>query len=159
MGATLRWKPFELHPEVPPEGAPKPYPPERRAEIVARLKHMAQEVGLEIDPPARNQNSRFALETGELVRSVAGDEAAGAFHHDALRAFFVGGANISEPATIVPLAEARGVPAADVERAWRERQFDFAIGESMQAAFAAGVSGVPAMAWPGRPAIVGMRPP
>lgn len=155
----MRWLPFELHPETPPGGAPKPFPPEQWPAVRARLIGFAEAVGLPIDPPQRNVNSRFALETGELVRASAGDEAANAFHHEISRAFFVDQADISRPEIVVPIAQLHGVDAGEVERAWSERRFRGAIDASMQAAFRAGVSGVPAMAWPGAPAVVGMREP
>jgi hypothetical protein len=41
---------------------------------------LAREVGLPIDPPKRNVNSRFALEAAELVRAQEGDEAVGVFY-------------------------------------------------------------------------------
>jgi hypothetical protein len=44
----------------------------------AALHQLAFEVGLPIDPPDRNVNSRFGLETAELVRAKRGDGAAGA---------------------------------------------------------------------------------
>jgi len=60
--------------DTPPEGAPKPFDPERWPQIRARLEHLAREVGLPIDPPRRNVNSRFALETAELVRAEKGSQ-------------------------------------------------------------------------------------
>jgi predicted DsbA family dithiol-disulfide isomerase len=123
------------------------------------LLRFAEEVGLPMDPPQRNYNSRFALETAELIRDKNGDEQAGAFHHDALRAFFVDGADISKPYVVIPMAERQGVSAADVEHAWHERRYSLNVDELIQSAFRAGVTGVPAMAWPDGPAVVGMRRP
>ena len=68
-------------------------------------------------------NSRFALETAELVRAKRNDGAAGAFHHDLSRAFFTQGADISKPGVVIPIAEGYGVSASDVEAAWQERRF------------------------------------
>ena len=104
-------------------------------------------------------NSRFALETGELVRACAGDAGANAFHHAVSKAFFVDRADIARPEIIVPIARDHGAGEDEVERAWAERRFRGSIDASMRAAFGAGVSGVPAMAWPRRPAVVGMREP
>ena len=57
--------------------------------IERRLRMLAHQVGLPIEPPRRNANSRLALESGELVRARAGDESSAAFHHAVSRAFFV----------------------------------------------------------------------
>lgn len=159
LGASTRWLPFELHPDTPPEGAPKPFPPEAWPQVRARLERLAEIVGLPIDPPARNVNSRFALETAELIRDRMGDAEAGAFHHDVARAFFVDGKDVSRPETIVPLAERHGVGGDEVEDAWRERRYRPVVDAFVDQAFRAGVTGVPAMGRPGRRAVVGMMQP
>jgi predicted DsbA family dithiol-disulfide isomerase len=103
-------------------------------------------------------NSRFALETAELVRAKDGDGAAGTFYHDVSRAFFTEHADISKHEVIVPIAGRFGVSAAEVETAWRERRFSPAVDAFIEEAHMAGVTGVPAMGWPHRRAIVGMMP-
>ena len=125
----------------------------------ARLERLAQRVGLPIDPPQRNVNSRFALETGELIRATHDDDAAGAFHHDISRAFFAEQADISKAQVIIPIAEHHGATAKDVEAAWGERRFAITVDDFIESAQVAGVSGVPAMAWPHRRAVVGMAEP
>ncbi len=159
MRAELRWLPFEIHPDTPPEGAPKPVPPEDWPRARARLEGLAREVGLPIDPPRRNVNSRFALETAELVRATRGDDDAGAFYHDASREFFAHNADISKLEVVAPIAERFGISASEVEAAWRERRFSHAVDASIHEAHKAGVTGVPAMGWPHRRAIVGMMRP
>jgi predicted DsbA family dithiol-disulfide isomerase len=119
---------------------------------------LAREVGLPIDPPQRNVNSRFALETTELVRAKRDDSAAGAFHRDVSRAFFTEQADISKRDVVVPIAERFGISAADVDSAWRERRFSSAVDAFIEQARAAGVTGVPAIGWPHRRAVVGMMP-
>ncbi len=119
---------------------------------------MALEVGLPIDPPKRNVNSRYALETAEMVRNQEGDDAAGTFYHDVSRAFFAEQADISKREVIVPIAERFGISASAVEEAWLERRFSPVVNAFIEEGYAAGVTGVPAMAWPHRRAIVGMMP-
>jgi predicted DsbA family dithiol-disulfide isomerase len=159
LQAGLRWLPFEIHPETPPEGAPKPFSPEDWPQVRARLEHLAREVGLPIDPPVRNVNSRFALETAELVRLKKGDPAAGAFYHDVSRAFFTEHADISKHDVIVPIAQPFGLSPSEVEAAWLERRFSSTVDAFIEEGRKAGVTGVPAMAWPHRRAIAGMMPP
>lgn len=120
---------------------------------------MAHEVGLPIDPPKRNVNSRFALETAELVRAKEGDNAVGAFYRDVSRAFFTKQADISKRDFIVPAVEQFGISGSEVEAAWNEHQFSSAIDVFMEEGHNAGVTGVPAMGWPHRGAIIGMMPP
>jgi predicted DsbA family dithiol-disulfide isomerase len=151
--------PFEVHPETPPQGSPKPISPRVWPEVRARLQQLAREVGLPIDPPDRNVNSRFALETAELVRAKRGDGVAGTFHHALSRDFFAQGADISKLPVVIPIAEGYGVSASDVGDAWQERRFRRTVDVFIDQAKMAGVAGVPAMAWPNQPAIVGMMRP
>jgi predicted DsbA family dithiol-disulfide isomerase len=154
-----RWLPFELHPEVPPGGADKPFSDAEWPMVQARLIGLAERVGLPIVPPRRNANSRLALETQELVRSRAGDDAAASFHHAVSRAFFVDGANVADMGLIAAEAAPFGVIKHEVESAWQRHDFAAAVDASIAASRAAGVRGVPAYGWPGRRAISGMMEP
>ena len=127
--------------------------------IRVRLIGLAERVGLPIDPPRRNANSRLALETMELVRSRAGDEAAANFHHAVSSAFFVDGANVADPELIAAQAAVFGLTRNDVEAAWQNHEFAAAVDASIVASRAAGVRGVPAYGWPGGRAISGMMEP
>jgi predicted DsbA family dithiol-disulfide isomerase len=159
LGAPTLWLPFELHPDTPPSGADKPFTDAQWPQVRERLTQLAARVGVPIDPPRRNVNSRLALETGELVRRTAGDDASAAFHHALARAFFVDGENIADPAVVARQAAVFGVSAAAVDDAWSRHLFAPAIRASMQAAAAAGVTGVPAFGWPNQPAVSGMMEP
>jgi predicted DsbA family dithiol-disulfide isomerase len=154
-----RWLPFELHPDTPSQGAPKPFTDAQWPAIDRRLRMLAQQVGVPIEPPRRNANSRLALETGELVRARAGDPSSAEFHHAVSRAFFVKGADIADPGVIAGHAAPFGISEDDVRAAWTSHAYGPAIEASMRAASAAGVTGVPAFGWPGSHAISGMMEP
>lgn len=154
-----RWLPFELHPDTPLEGAPKPFSDEQWPAIDRRLRTLARQVGVPIEPPRRNANSRLALETGELVRARGGDESSAAFHHDVSRAFFVEGADIGDLQVIANHAAPFGVSEDDLRAAWTSHAYAGAIDASMRAARAAGVTGVPAFGWPESRAVSGMMEP
>jgi len=151
-----RWLPFELHPDTPPAGGPKPFSDEQWPAVERRLRTLAQQVGVPIEPPRRNVNSRLALEAGELVRARAGDESSAAFHHEVSRAFFVDGADIADLQVVAELAAPFGINEDDLRAAWTSHAYAGAIAASMLAARAAGVTGVPAFGWPGSRAISGM---
>jgi predicted DsbA family dithiol-disulfide isomerase len=154
-----RWLPFELHPDTPSEGAPKPFSDEQWPAIEGRLRTLARQVGVPIEPPRRNVNSRLALETGELVRARAGHESSAAFHHAVSRAFFVDGADIADLRVIAGHAAPFGIREDEVRTAWTSHAYAGAIDASMLAASAAGVTGVPAFGWAGSPAVSGMMEP
>jgi predicted DsbA family dithiol-disulfide isomerase len=120
---------------------------------------LAERVGLPIVPPRRNSNSRLALETMELVRSRAGDDAAASFHHAVSRAFFVDGADIADLQVIADHAAPFGISTGDIQAAWTSHAYAGAIRASMLAASAAGVTGVPAFGWVGSHAVSGMMEP
>lgn len=151
--------PFELHPETPLAGAPKPFSDEQWPAIEERLRAIARQVGLPIEPARRNVNSRLALEMGELVRARAGDAASAAFHHAISRAFFVDGADIADIAIVARVAADAAITEAEIRSAWASRSFAHAIDASMHAASVAGVTGVPAYGWAGSHAISGMMEP
>jgi predicted DsbA family dithiol-disulfide isomerase len=112
-----------------------------------------------MNPQRRNFNSRLALETGELIRERRGDEASSAFHHAVSRAFFVDGADISDPQIIARYAAEQGIDENDVRAAWASHAFAKAVDDSMRASFSAGVTGVPAFGWAGTRAVSGMMEP
>jgi predicted DsbA family dithiol-disulfide isomerase len=154
-----RWLPFELHPDTPMHGAPKPFSDAQWPAIEHRLRTLAQQVGVPIEPPRRNANSRLALETAELIRVRAGDEASAAFHHAVSRAFFVDGADIGDLQVIVQRAAPFEIGEEDVREASASQAYAAAIDASMHTARAAGVTGVPAFGRPGSHAISGMMEP
>ena len=92
------------------------------------------------------------------MRFQKGDDAAGTFYHDVSSAFFTKQADISKHEVIVPIAQRLGVGVSDVEAAWRERRFSPTVDAFIEEALVAGVTGVPAVGWPHRRAIVGMMP-
>jgi predicted DsbA family dithiol-disulfide isomerase len=119
--------------------------------IERRLRTLAQQVGVPIEPQPRSVNSRLALETG--------DEASAAFHQAVSRAWFVDGADIGDLQVIADRAAPFGISEDDVRSAWTSHTYAGAIDASMRAARSAGVTGVPAFGWAGSQAISGMMEP
>jgi predicted DsbA family dithiol-disulfide isomerase len=93
------------------------------------------------------------------VRARAGDESAAAFHHAVSRAFFVDGADIGDLGVIAKHAAPFGISEDDIRTAWASHTYAGAIEDSMRAARAAGVTGVPAFGWAGSQAVSGMMEP
>jgi predicted DsbA family dithiol-disulfide isomerase len=81
------------------------------------------------------------------------------FCHGVSRAFFTEHADISKREVIVPIADRFGISASEVETAWHERRFSPRVDAFIEDWHKVGVTGVPAMGWPNRRAIVGMMPP
>jgi predicted DsbA family dithiol-disulfide isomerase len=72
------------------------------------------------------------------------------------RAFFTEHADISKREVIVPIVDRFGISASDVETAWHERRFSPMVDAFIEDGHKVGVTGVPAMGWPNRRAIVGI---
>ncbi len=96
------------------------------------------------------------MEACEAVRARAGDAASAAAHHALSRAFFVGGADIGDARVIADCVAPFGVGPDELRDAWAAQTYANALEQSMRAAMRAGVTGVPAFARPGEPAISGM---
>ena len=70
FGAQIEWRPFDLHPEYPPEGIPRAEL-ERRygAGLADRRREMFEQAGLpHAEPLEKVSNSRGALMLAELAR-------------------------------------------------------------------------------------------
>ena len=96
-GAEIIWAPFDLHPEYPPEGVPRP---PSTGEMEARFA----ENGLVYDPPPIRANSLKALRLAEHAR------AEGLFdpmHARLMDAYWAEAQNIGDPDVLRALAEER----------------------------------------------------
>jgi len=67
---AVDWVPFELHPEIPPEGRSRDevLPLAYRQRVEEGLSRMAKDVGLELKTHERLINSRPALQAAEYAR-------------------------------------------------------------------------------------------
>ena len=79
------WVPFELHPEIPPEGRLRDevLPPVYRARAEEGVNRLAAQVGLQLRLHDRLINSRPALQAAEFARQQGRFEQ---MHHDLFRA-------------------------------------------------------------------------
>ena len=94
----VTWLPFELHPEIPPEGMD--LPPHIRAGfggMSERLQRMAQEMGREMVIPDRIPNSRRALEVSEYAREQGKHDE---FHRVVFQKFYGEGQDMSNWAVL-----------------------------------------------------------
>src|SRR3954462_3447131 len=111
FGATLRWRPFDLHPEYPPDGNP-------RAELLggygrdreAAVRRMFDEAGLPAaDLPPRVPNSRRA----QRVAISAGERFGGLYRRYS-EAYFGRGRDSGDDEVIIEEALAGGLEEESV---------------------------------------------
>jgi predicted DsbA family dithiol-disulfide isomerase len=145
--------PFQVHPEIPPEGrAVGP----RSAAMVAFVEHEARLAGLPINWPQRLPNTRMALAAAEWTRRhepasfLALEKALYAAH-------FVLGEDLGDRRIVEGHAAAAGVDVAHLRAAFADGSARDLVDQSEALAMAMGVSCTPAWLVSGR-LILGLQP-
>lgn len=158
------WRPFEIHPEVPPEGLPLstlPYPPAELAAMTANLRRHAAFEGLDFadrSPKSLLVNTHRALGASVYAQTEEPERFA-AFHHALFRANFVEGRNIGTPVVLRELAASAGLDVARLDAALAAGTYDAALREATEEALERSITAVPAFVFAGRIIIVGAHPP
>ena len=137
------WRPFDLHPEYPPEGIPFAELERRYGEGIAeRQRAMFDQVGL---PYAGNlqkiPNSRRALMLGELARERG---AFAALHPRLFDAYWARGLDIGDERVLVEEGKAVGLQESEIVDALGEQRHLDDVEAYTRAALELGAGGVPA---------------
>jgi predicted DsbA family dithiol-disulfide isomerase len=141
---VIEWRPFDLHPEYPPEGIPRELLEQRYGpDHHQRLFGMFDAAGLpHAERLEKVPSSRRALVLGEIARDQG---LHGELHPRLFEAFWVEGLDIGSDDVLVDLAEDIGMDRADTEgklSAWSPALLG-AIEEETRGAVEMGVTGVP----------------
>jgi len=140
----VQWKAFPLHPEVSEEGLTLEELFAGRnidiAQAMARLKSVADDLGLPLGKRTKTYNSRLAQELGKWAESKGkGDE----FHDAVFRAYFVDGKNIGKVDVLIDLAKSAGLPEKEVRKALQSRTFQNAVDSDWARSRELGITAVP----------------
>ncbi|MCA9773856.1 MAG: DsbA family oxidoreductase [Myxococcales bacterium] len=138
----VEWVPFELHPEIPPEGVPvEALGAVRLARLRREIARIGEEVGLEFAHPKVLPNSQRSLELLEFARDegVRGDVA----HEAVFSAYFREGRDIGDPGVLVAIAEALGLDGRAAAEALETRAYQSALTRGRERGMDAMVSAVP----------------
>src|SRR5947209_4758289 len=103
FGAEIAWRPFDLHPEYPPEGVPRP-------PSTGRMEATFAENGLEYNPSPVRANSMMALRLAEHARTQGRFDA---MHGRLFDAYWAEAQNIGDADVLRALAAEVGVEGAD----------------------------------------------
>ena len=154
---TLDWVPFELHPEIPPEGRPRDevLPPQYRARIEENLKQMAQQSGLTLKVHERLINSRPALQAAEFARAQGRFEP---MHRELFRAYWDEGRDVSDLEVLREVAARAGVDAAGMEEAVTQNRYGDYLDARRQEAEELMIDGIPAHVIADRYLVMGAQP-
>jgi predicted DsbA family dithiol-disulfide isomerase len=140
----VRWAAFPLHPETPEDGltleelfAGQPVDIKK---IMARLKHVADELGLPLSERRKTYNSRLAQELAKWAESKGKGDA---FHKAVFRAYFVDGENISKVDELIAVVKSVGLPEKEAGSVLELRTFKEAVDSDWSRSHALGITGVP----------------
>jgi len=154
----IRWTAFPLHPETPEGG----FPLERLyadrgvdlAKARARLKQVADDLGLPLGERTMTYNSRMAQEMAKWAESrQRGDE----FHNAVFRAYFVDAKNIAKVDELARLARGVGLPEEEAVTVLESRTFKTAVDADWERSQAMGITAVPTFVV-NHDAVVGAQP-
>jgi predicted DsbA family dithiol-disulfide isomerase len=162
---VVRWHPFELNPDLPPEGVDRRRyletkfgGPARAAQIYERVREAgrAADIAFDFDAIARQPNTRDAHRL--IAWAQAGGDAE-ALVERLFRAYFLEGRFVGARDTLVALASEAGLDAA-AARAWLDAGIGAdEIGQAEARARELGITGVPFFIFDGRVALSGAHPP
>ena len=152
MGARARWQPFELNPDMGPEGQnlaehiAQKYgaSPEQSAQNRARLQQIGQSLGIDFafTPDSRIVNSFAAHQLLEFALGV------GLQHPLKLalfRAHFTDQRDVSDPDVLLDVAEAVGIVRADAAQVLDSGVLADPVRQKQAFWTSRGISGVPSM--------------
>ena len=152
----VEWRPFELHPEVPPEGERVPEHVRARSSGSREwMKRQAEESGREMVFSDMRRSSRRALEASEYARERGKHQR---FHDVIFRRFFGEGQDLSDWDVLRASAQEVGLDPDDMQREVESGKYGAPLDEKLDHARGLGITGVPTFIFDDQYAIVGAQP-
>ncbi len=154
----VKWRAFPLHPDTPEEGLTlEELFAGRNMDIpsaMARMKKVANDLGLPWGERKMTYNSRLAQELGKWAESKGkGDR----YHDVVFRAYFVDGKNIAKPDVLMGLVKMVGLPEDEAKEAIQARAFRASVDSDWALVDEMGITSVPTFAI-NRQTLVGAEP-
>ena len=165
---SVRWHPFQLNPDLPPQGIPRETylhakfgGAARAAEIYARVKAVGAEVGIafdfdriEIQPNTLAAHRLIAWVQDRADAALTGDLVERLF-----QAYFVQGRAIGEPDELAQIASEAGLEPAAARAMLASTENLAAVSAEDREARNVGISGVPFFIFNGSTAVSGAHDP
>ena len=160
----IHWNPFQLNPDMPPEGRDRAGyriekfgSPERAAELDAHMTATAAAVGLDfhLDRLIRTPNTVAAH---RVILMADAEGVQDAVVEALMEAYFCRGADIGDEAVLVQIADLAGLPAAQAEAMFGGEDGREVVLRGDAMARNAGISGVPSFALAGHVLFSGAQP-
>jgi predicted DsbA family dithiol-disulfide isomerase len=157
FGAQIEWRPFDLHPEYPPEGVPRQVLEQRfGSSLHERRNSMFEEAGLPFASILeKSPNSRGALMVGELARDRGLYDQV---HPRLFDAYWARGLDIGDQKVLVDEGVAAGLDRDEIVDVLADHRYLDRIESQTQGATALGAGGVPAWVIDERLLVPGAQP-
>ncbi len=136
----VSWRPYELHPELPPEGRDRGERPQRPDGHVSPIRQLAEEADIPYQPGRHIPNSHRSLEAAEFAREQGVFDA---YHRALFNAYFGEGRDIGDVSVLSELGAAIKLDAAALEEALASGRYTALVNEATEEARASGVTGTP----------------
>jgi predicted DsbA family dithiol-disulfide isomerase len=165
LDVAVRWHPFELNPDLPPEGIDRRAyldakfgGAERAAEIYGRVRAAGASVGIafDFDRIVRQPNTR---EAHRLVAWAQNSGDAAPLVERLFRAYFVEGRLLTDATELCAIAGEAGLDAAAADALLRSDACRAEVEAEYREAQAAGISAVPFFIFNGPTAVSGAHDP
>lgn len=163
VDADLRWRAFQLNPDLPPEGVDRRQyleakfgGPEGAARIHDRVREAGKSAGIDFrfEDIARSPNT---FDAHRLLRLAAQQGKQGAMKENLMQAYFLRGRDIGDRQVLAEIARETGLE--DDLSAWLDSDAEAAgVREDLANAARLQISGVPFFIFGGRYAIAGAQP-
>ncbi|MDA0328309.1 MAG: DsbA family oxidoreductase [Gemmatimonadetes bacterium] len=160
VAVEVDWRPFEIHPEVPPEGMPVedlPYPPDVWARMQDALRESAAAEGLDVGKRPKVSNTHRALAAGAYVQAEE-PERFPAFHERLFTGYFAEGQDLGDPSVVSSFAADAGVSVSNMTAALDEGRYESALAQTSAEARMMGITGTPTFVFDRRFATSGAQP-
>ncbi len=163
LGVERRWRPFQLQPDLPPEGQDRAFfhrkfgGPERTEAAFAHVTEAGERAGIRFDfaklagAPNTLDAHRLVLLAGEYDRTWETVEAL-------FEGYFADGRDLGDAEDLVAIAEHAGLPGADVRALLGDDRYADDVRRSQTVAQRAGIGGVPLYLFGDRFALSGAQP-
>lgn len=153
----VTWLPYELHPNVPPEGIPREryFGRERSEQMRSYMQGVAAEVGLRIEQRDVLINSRKALGAAEFAREHGKFDA---MHGALLEAHWHLTGRLEEIDDLKRIGESVGLDPEELAKALREGRYEPLIDDYRKQAEGAGINAIPAHIFARRYLLLGAQP-
>jgi len=154
---AVDWVPFELHPEIPPEGIPRDlaFPAAYRQQVEAGMQRLAGEVGLTMKTHDRLINSRPALQAAEFARDTGHFRP---MHHELFKAYWDESRDVSNLEVLRDVGKMVGLDVEAMTEAVTAERYGPLLDARRQEAEDLMITGIPAHVVADRYLVMGAQP-